>query len=87
MSYAGESGAFAAATVACACWCLGAAGFLYLAKLNGLAVTGAATAVASLLATVAVGIVFFGETLAARQLVGICAAVLGVILNSPPLSS
>lgn len=62
-------------------------GFLYLAKLNGLAVTGVATAVASLLATIAVGIVFFGETLSARQLLGVGAAVLGVILVSIPASS
>lgn len=87
LKYAGESGTVAAATVGCACYCAGAAGFLFLAKLNGLAVTAVATALMSLLATVAVGMLFFGESLSERQIVGIGLAVLAVILVSLPTSS
>lgn len=87
LKLAGESGTVVVATVGCACWCAGAAGFLTLARMNGLAVAGVATALMSLLATVAVGVLLFGESLSARQLVGIGAAVLGVILISLPTAS
>ena len=87
LKYAGESGTIAAATVGCACYCVGAAGFLFLATLNGLAVTAVATALMSLLATVVVGMLFFGESLSELQMVGIGMAVLAVILVSLPTSS
>ncbi len=87
LKYASESGAAAVAAMGCACWCIAATGFLVLAKSNGLAVTAVATALMGLLATAAVGVLFFGESLSERQMVGIGMAVLAVILVSLPTSS